>query len=86
MEIIGSLCAIAGVTSVKQVEQQVRIARELHREVATGKQAKEIYQIGTSYRNADETVEQLGMLPNRAGGHRGTTLRLAAYRVHMEAC
>ena len=65
-------------TSVKQVEQQVRIARELHREVATGKQAKEIYQIGTSYRDADETLEKLGMLPNRAQGHRGTPLRLAA--------
>ena len=65
-------------TSVKQVEQQVRIARELHREVATGKQAKEIYQIGTSYRNADETVAKLGMLPNRAHGYRGSTLRLAA--------
>ena len=27
-------------TSVQQVEQMVRLARELHREVATGKQAK----------------------------------------------
>ena len=65
-------------TSVKQVEQQVRIARELHREVATGKQAKAIYQIGKTYSSAEETVRQLGMLPNRSAGQRGTTLQLAA--------
>lgn len=65
-------------TSVKQVEQQVRIARELHREVATGKQAKEIYQVGKFYRDANETVAKLGMTPNRVIGHRGTTLRQVA--------
>jgi NAD(P)-dependent dehydrogenase (short-subunit alcohol dehydrogenase family) len=31
----------------------VRIARELHREVATGEQARSIYRIGKFYRNAD---------------------------------
>ena len=31
-------------TSVQQIEQLVRIARELGREVATGKEAREIYQ------------------------------------------
>ena len=65
-------------TSVKQVEQQVRIARELHREVATGKEAKQIYQIGTAYSSADETLAHLGMPPNRAEGHRGATLRRVA--------
>jgi hypothetical protein len=36
-------------TSVQQVEQMVRIARELHRDVATGAQAKAIYRIGEHY-------------------------------------
>jgi uncharacterized protein (DUF849 family) len=66
------------ITSVQQVEQMVRIARELHREVATGEQAKTIYQIGTQYRSADETLSRLGYAPNRRPGERGAPLRLAA--------
>ena len=65
-------------TSVQQVEQMVRISRELHREVATGAQAKQIYQIGTHYASADETLAKLGWAPNRQPGTRGATLRLAA--------
>ena len=61
-------------TSVQQVEQLVRISRELYREVATGDQAREIYQIGTQYRDADETLDRLGYLPNRTFGERGMPL------------
>ena len=66
------------ITSVKQVEQTVRIARELYREVATGEQAKAVYQIGTHYRTADEALAKLGYAPNRQPGQRGAPLRLAA--------
>ncbi|HET7527584.1 MAG TPA: 3-keto-5-aminohexanoate cleavage protein, partial [Burkholderiaceae bacterium] len=66
------------ITSVQQVEQMVRIARELHREVATGAQAKAIYRLGDHYRNADETLAKLGYAPNRRSGERGAPLRLAA--------
>ena len=65
-------------TSVQQVEQMVRISRELHREVATGKQAKAIYRIGEHYASADETLSKLGWAPNRQPGTRGATLKLAA--------
>ena len=65
-------------SSVKQIEQTVRIARELYREVATGEQAKQIYQIGTQYKSADETLAKLGYAPNRRAGERGSPLRLAA--------
>jgi uncharacterized protein (DUF849 family) len=65
-------------TSVKQIEQVARIARELHREVATGEQAKQIYRIGTQYKTADETLARLGYQPNRRPGERGATLRMAA--------
>ena len=65
-------------SSVQQVEQMVRISRELHREVATGKQAKAIYRIGEQYTSADETLSKLGWVPNRQPGTRGATLRRAA--------
>ena len=65
-------------SSVKQVEQQVRIARELHREVATGAQAKAIYRIGEHYTSVDETLAKVGYAPNRKAGQRGVPMRLAA--------
>jgi len=66
------------ITSVQQIEQMVRIARELGRDVATGQDAKRIYQIGTHYRSVDETLEKLGMPPNRVRAQRGAPLRRAA--------
>jgi uncharacterized protein (DUF849 family) len=65
-------------SNVQQIEQMVRISRELFREVATGEQAKKIYQIGMQYKSADETLAQLGYAPNRRDGERGSPLRLAA--------
>ena len=65
-------------TSVQQIEQTVRIARELHREVASGEEARRIYQIGTQYANADETLLALGYAPNRRAGERGEPLRRVA--------
>ncbi|HEX7156499.1 MAG TPA: 3-keto-5-aminohexanoate cleavage protein, partial [Burkholderiaceae bacterium] len=58
-------------SSVRQVEQMVRIARELHREVATGEEARRIYRIGERYGSADETLARLGYAPNRKAGQRG---------------
>jgi uncharacterized protein (DUF849 family) len=66
------------ITSVQQVEQMVRVSRELYREVATGEQARQIYQIGTRYKSADETLARLGYAPNRKPGQVGAPLRLAA--------
>ena len=65
-------------TSVQQVEQLVRVARELHRDVATGAQAKQIYRIGEHYASADETLARVGWEPNRRSGERGMPLRLVA--------
>jgi uncharacterized protein (DUF849 family) len=65
-------------TSVQQVEQMVRLSRELHREVATGKQAKEIYKLGEIYKTVDETLAKIGYAPNRQSGERGAPLRRAA--------
>jgi hypothetical protein len=59
------------ITSVQQVEQMVRISRELGRDVASGEDAKRIYQIGTYWRDADEALAKLGWPPNRQAGQRG---------------
>ena len=66
------------ITSVQQVEQLVRIAKELGREVATGKEAREIYKIGVQYNSVDETLAQNGMVPNREPGRRALPNRYAA--------
>ncbi|MCE7008224.1 3-keto-5-aminohexanoate cleavage protein [Kibdelosporangium philippinense] len=60
-------------TSVQQVEQLVRLAGELGREVATGKEAFEIYKIGERYADADETLAKNGFAPNRQPGQAGFT-------------
>lgn len=65
-------------TSVRQVEQMVRISHELYRGVADGNDAKRIYKTGTFYQSADETLRRLGMAPNREVGQTGVPLRLAS--------
>ena len=65
-------------TSVQQIERVVRIARELGRDVANGKEAKQIYKIGEWYSSTDETLAKLGMAPNRKPGQRGFLLPEAA--------
>jgi uncharacterized protein (DUF849 family) len=67
----------AKMTSVQQVEQLVRISRELGRDIATGKEAREIYRIGEFYKSADETLAKNGFAPNRRPGQRGFVRRIA---------
>ena len=62
-------------TSVAQVEQMVRMARELGRDVATAADARRILKIGTWYHTPDETLAALGMTPNRKPGQRGFLAR-----------
>jgi uncharacterized protein (DUF849 family) len=64
--------------SVKQIEQLVRISRELGRDIADCKEARRIYRIGEFYKDADETLARNGFAPNRKAGVRGTALRVAA--------
>jgi uncharacterized protein (DUF849 family) len=62
-------------SSVRQVEQLVRIAREFGREVADGKEAKRIYRIGEFYKNADEPLARNGFAPNRPPARLGVLKR-----------
>ena len=63
-------------TSVQQIEQHVRIARELGREIATGEEARAIYRIGVQYRDTDEALRMNGMTPNREPGQKNVPLRV----------
>ncbi|MGH7025619.1 MAG: 3-keto-5-aminohexanoate cleavage protein [Caulobacteraceae bacterium] len=61
----------AKLSSVRQVEQLVRISREFGREIATGKEAKRIYRIGEFYQSIEETLARNGFAPNREVGQKG---------------
>lgn len=52
-------------TTVQQVEQLVRISKEVGRDIATGKEAKKILKIGEFYSSIEETLEKNGFAPNR---------------------
>ena len=60
-------------TSVRQIEQLVRISRELYREIATGQEARRICKIGEFYGSADQTLAKAGWAPNRRAGQQGFT-------------
>jgi hypothetical protein len=64
-------------TSVQQIEQCVRVARELGREIASGKEARDIYRIGVQYETVGETLAANGMAPNREAGVKNLPLRAA---------
>ena len=58
-------------TSVQMIEKNVRIARELGRDIATGDDARRILKIGTWYDTVEETLFNVGLPPNRTEGQRG---------------
>jgi uncharacterized protein (DUF849 family) len=58
-------------SSVRQIEQLVRLSREFGREIATGKEARRIYRIGEFYQSVDETLARNGFAPNRQPGQKG---------------
>jgi hypothetical protein len=64
-------------STVKQIEQLVRISHEFGREVATGKEAREICKIGVFYDTVEETLAANGFAPNAKGRQQGF-LRKAA--------
>lgn len=63
--------------TVRQIEQLVRLSREFGREVASGKEARQICKIGVFYDSIEETLEKNGFAPNARPGLQGF-LRKAA--------
>jgi len=58
-------------SSVQQVDQIVRLAKELKRPVATGDQAREMSKLGIWYSSIEETLAALDLPPNRKNGQLG---------------
>lgn len=58
-------------TSVQMIEKHVRIAKELGRPIANAEEARKILKVGVTYRSVDETLQNLGLPPNRAAGQKG---------------
>ena len=64
-------------STVKQIEQLVRISRDFGRPIATGKEAKKILKIGEFYGTIEETLEKNGFAPNRSTTGKRTYLQAA---------
>ena len=64
-------------STVRQIEQLVRMSREFGRDIATGKEARRICKIGVFYDSVEETLAANGFAPNPKGGQQGF-LRKAA--------
>jgi uncharacterized protein (DUF849 family) len=58
-------------STVEQIKQLVRVSNEMGRDVANGKEAREILQIGVFYDTVEETLAANGFSPNRNGGNQG---------------
>ena len=67
----------AKMATVQQVEQLVRLSRELGREVASGKEARDILKIGVFYDTVEETLLANGFAPNPKGGQQGFLRKFA---------
>ncbi len=52
-------------TTVRQVEQLVRVSREFGRNIANGSEARRLCRIGEFYKGVDETLAANGFAPNR---------------------
>ncbi len=61
----------AKASTVSQIEQLVRIAREFRRPIATARQARQISRIGVFFDTVEETLVQNGFAPNRDGATQG---------------
>jgi len=53
------------ISTVRQIDQLVRLSRELGREVASGREARRICKIGVFYDSVEETLAKNGLAPNR---------------------
>jgi uncharacterized protein (DUF849 family) len=58
-------------TTVKQIEQMVKLCEGFGRKVATAEEARKIMKIGVWYDSAEETLQKLGLPPNREVGQLG---------------
>jgi uncharacterized protein (DUF849 family) len=67
----------AKMSTVRQIEQLVRMSREFGREIASGKEARRISKIGTFYDSVEQTLAENGFAPNAKPGHQGYLRKVA---------
>lgn len=67
----------AKMSTVEQIEQLVRMAREFGRSIANGPQAREILKIGVFYDTVEETLAANGFAPNAPGRQQGFLRKVA---------
>jgi uncharacterized protein (DUF849 family) len=58
-------------STVKQIEAAVSLSERFGRKVATAEEARKIMKIGITYNSVEETLQNLGMSPNREGDTKG---------------
>ena len=61
-------------STVDQIKAVVELSERFGRKIATAEEAREIMKIGVWYDSVDETLQNLGMPPNREGGAKGFTV------------
>ncbi|CAM3999157.1 3-keto-5-aminohexanoate cleavage protein [Roseateles saccharophilus] len=64
-------------STVEQIEQLARIAKDFGRPIATAAQAREMLRIGVFYDSVEETLAANGFAPNRNGGQQGYLRKVA---------
>jgi uncharacterized protein (DUF849 family) len=57
--------------SIQMIEKQVEMAQLIGRPIATPEQARQMLRLGVSYQTTAETLENLGLPPNRTDGNLG---------------
>ncbi len=67
----------AKMSTVKQIEQLVRISREFGRDIASAQEARKICQIGVFYDSVEETLAKNGFAPNAHGRQQGHLRKVA---------
>jgi hypothetical protein len=65
-------------STVQQIERLVRLSREFGREVASGREARQICKIGVFYDSVEETLAENGFAPNRVPHNDSLVQRQAA--------
>jgi hypothetical protein len=53
------------------IQKHINMANELGRPIATAEQTRQMLKIGVTYKSTEETLEQLGLPPNRPDGNKG---------------
>jgi uncharacterized protein (DUF849 family) len=61
-------------TTVQQIEGAVRTCKEFGRKVATAEEARQIMKVGVWYDSVEQTLQNLGLPPNRNDGKPGFLL------------